>query len=342
MNNTGNPETEKYLILAQELMRRIYADVSADEIHAWLVGQLSKAAAQGSEKAMLQWLESFPYYDEVLAKREAKAALPESERKELLWPWTTWNNMIDPFEPGLLAVIAAGDGMGKTIYAEMIAEDWAKSGHKVAFVHFELNRSIMLDRRASRHARLTRRDLKKGPYDVELWQKWNNARNIMQNWPGEITYWHTPGWSMEKMTAALEPEIEAGNCDVIVIDYLEKAQASPRQMKLYKSDKLAREADDVEWIKTFAERTETPCLTLAQMNKAGKTLGIKNIDRTGIRGAGEKTEKANIVALLSREKSDDGYVPFVDVRIDKNTLGPTGQFQQYMEGQYFRVGDCQE
>lgn len=340
MDNTGNPETEKYLILAQELMRRIYADMSPDEIHAWLMGQLGKVAAQGNEAAALAWLESFPYYDEVLEKREARAKLPASERKELLWPWATWNKMIDPFEPGLLAVIAGGDGMGKTIYAEMIAEHWAKSGHKVAFVHFELNRSIMLDRRASRHARLTRRDLKKGPYDAELWRKWHEARNIMQTWPGEITYWHTPGWSMEKMTNTLEPEIENGRCDVIVIDYLEKAQPSPRQMKLFKSDKNSREADDVEWIKTFAERTGTPCLTLAQMNKAGKTAGIKNIDRTGIRGAGEKTEKANIVALLSRDKADDGYVPYVDVLIDKNTLGPTGQFQQFMKGEFFHVGDC--
>ncbi|MCP5016944.1 MAG: hypothetical protein GY938_17000 [Ketobacter sp.] len=341
IETTGNAETEKYLILAQELMRRVYADVSSDEIHTWLQSQLGKVAAHGNEAAALEWLQSFPYYDDILSKRTERANLPASERRELTWPWATWNKMIDPFEPGLLAVIAAGDGMGKTIYCEELAEHWAKAGLKVAFVHFELNRSIMLDRRASRHARIERRELKKGPFNQALYDKWNAARNILKQYPGEITYWHTPGWSFEQVTRTLEPEIASGNCDVIVIDYLEKAQPSQRQIKMYGANKWQREADDTEWMKTFAERTETPVLMLAQMSKAGKTAGSANLDRTAIRGAGEKTEKANIVVLLSRDNSDDGYLPFVNVRIDKNTLGPTGTFQQYMLGQYFSVGDIE-
>jgi hypothetical protein len=84
---------------------------------------------------------------------------------------------------------------------------------------------------------------------------------------------------------------------------------------------------------------ETPALLLAQMNKTGKTSSLHSLDRTAIRGAGEKTEKANIVVLLSREKTEDGYSPVVDVRLDKNTLGPTGNFQQYLDGAHFQVRD---
>lgn len=341
MDTTGNPYTEKYLILAQELMRRIYADMEPDELHNWLMSQVNKLATHEGEGAALTWLESFPYYDALLEKRAQKASMPESERGELLWAWTTWNQRIDPLEPGLLAVIAAGDGMGKTIYCESLAEHWVKNGKKVAFVHFELNRAIMLDRRAARYSGMNRRTLKQGPFNAQLYRQWQEARDILKTWPGNMTYWHTPGWSMEKVTAALEPDIDAGNCDVIVIDYLEKAQPSTRQQKMYGANKWQREADDVEWIKTFAERTETPVLLLAQMSKAGKSASFESLDRTAIRGAGEKTEKANIVVLLNREKRDDGYAPVVDVRIDKNTLGPTGNFQQFMEGEFFRVGDMQ-
>lgn len=339
MDKTGNAETEKYLILAQELMRRIYADMTADDIHNWLQSQLMKVATHGNEAAALAWLETFPYYDELLKKREQKAALPPGERKELTWPWPSWNNMIDPLEPGLVTVIAGGDGAGKTIYAECISEHWAKSGLNVAFVHFELNRALMFDRRAARHASITRRELKNGPFNKMLHDKWNHARNVLQQYSGDITYWHTPGWSMEKVTQQLQADIEAKKCDVIVIDYLEKAQPSTRQQKMFGANKWQREADDVEWVKTFAESTETPVVLLAQMSKAGKTTGIANLDRTAIRGAGEKTEKANIVVLLNREHIEDGYSNTVDVRIDKNTLGPTGTIQQYMEGKYFRVGD---
>lgn len=339
MDTTGNPETEPYLILAQELMRRIYADMSADEIHIWLQSQLSKVATHGNEKAALTWLESFPYYDDLLKKREEKEALPPGDRRELRWAWQTWNNMIDPFEPGLLAVIAAGDGMGKTIYAETQAEYWAKAGLKVAFVHFELNRAIMLDRRAARHSGLTRRELKNGPFNRALYDQWNRARNVLEGYPGDVTYWHAPGWSMEKVVKTLEVEIENGRCDVIVVDYLEKAQPSIRQQKLFGANNWQREADDVEMIKTFAERMETPALLLAQLNKTGKVTSAEHLNRASIRGAGEKTEKANIVILLNRENTDDGYSNIVNVRLDKNTLGPTGTFTQFMDGPHFRVAD---
>lgn len=341
MDTTGNPETEKYMVLAQELMRHIYADMSAEELHIWLLAQLMKMQTSGQENAMLTWAESFPYYDELLEKRIQQAALPPEERRELKWAWQSWNRMIDPLEAGLLAVLSAGDGMGKTLYCETQAEFWARQGMKVDFVHFELNRAIMLDRRAARHTGISRRELKGGPFTEAMKREWFRARDNLKSWDGQISYWHTPGWSMERIIQHLEPRTnpEDRQCDVIVIDYLEKAQSSQRQQKMFGANTWQREADDVELIKTFAERTETPVFLLAQMSKSGKTSSLYSLDRTAIRGAGEKTEKANIVILLSREKTEDGYSPVVDVRVDKNTLGPTGNFQQYLDGEHFRVHD---
>ena len=339
---TGNPATEPYLILAQELMRRIYADMEPDELHRWLMEQMAKIGATGGESAALLWLESFEYYDKLLEERAIRAAMPADQRRELTWAWQSWNQRIDPLEDGLLALIAAGDGVGKTIYAETQTEAWARNGIKVAFVHFELNRAIMLDRRAARHTGIARRELKAGPFSAELTRKWHEARARLGAWDGQITYWHTPGWSMDKVVQHLEREIAEEKCDVVVVDYLEKAQPSARQLKLFGANQYQREADDVEVVKTFAERSGAPVLLLAQMSKAGKGTNMSTLDRTAIRGAGEKTEKANIVVLLSRDRVDEGYAPVVDVRIDKNTLGPTGNFQQFMDGAHFRVYDLQE
>lgn len=340
---TGNATAEPYLILAQELMRRVYADMEPDELHKWLLEQAAKLASKGNENAALLWQQSFDYYDQLLADREARAALPANERRELLWAWSSWNRMIDPLEPGLLAVIAAGDGMGKTIYCETQAEHWAKMGRRVVFVHFELNRAVMLDRRAARHTGISRRELKMGPFDDAMKSRWVEARRNLAKYDGQITYLHTAGWSMERTIGELHQQIEKERCDVVLIDYLEKAQPSSSQLRLFGSNQYQREAHDVEQVKTFAETTETPVVMLAQMSKAGKDSGIANLTRTAMRGAGEKSEKANIVVLLHREHDDEkGYAPLVDVRIDKNTLGPTGVFQQYMDGEHFRVFDLQE
>jgi len=322
-----------------EGIRRCAADPDIGALHEWAIQTLSHIGGEQEQSPLVLWEETFEYYERLLALREEQAAIPESERRIMDWGWDSWNAYIDPLEPGLLAVISAGDGMGKTIYAEALAEHWARRKFHVVFVHYELNLSIMIDRRTARHTGLTRRELRSGTLTQE--QRWRiqDARRRLLGWEGNISYLHTPGWDMECTIRELNRLKADGLCDVVVLDYLEKNAASERQRRLFGTNVFQREADNVEQLKNFAEATETPVLMLAQMSKAGKRQGIDELDRTGMRGAGEKSEKANIVVLLSRERQDDGYSPTVDVRVDKNTVGRTGQFRQYMEAEYFRVAD---
>jgi len=206
------------------------------------------------------------------------------------------------------------------------------------FLHFELNRSIMLDRRTARHTGIPRRTLKMGQLSTWEERERQAANERLRAWPGGITYVHTPGWTTERALGEVHALIGERLCDVFVIDYLEKAAPSPRQVKLYGSNVFVREADDVEQIKSFSEQREVPALLLAQLNKMGKGQTFENLDRTAIRGAGEKTEKANVVIMLHREDRDS---ELVQVRIDKNTIGPTGSFTQYMETARFRIADLQ-
>lgn len=320
-------------------IRRCAADPDINELHQWAVSTLAHINGEQEQSSLVLWEETFEYYERLLAQRAQQAAIPESQRRVMDWRWDSWNAYLDPLEPGLLAVISAGDGMGKTIYAEELSEHWARRKFRVVFVHYELNLSIMIDRRTSRHAGITRRDLRSGTLTREQRRQIQEAQDYLLGWEGNISYLHTPGWDMERTIRELSRLKADGLCDVVVIDYLEKNAPSDRQRRLFGTNVYQREADNVEQIKNFAEATETPVLMLAQMSKAGKRLGIDDLDRTGMRGAGEKSEKANIVVLLSRERMDEGYSPTVDVRVDKNTVGRTGQFRQYMEAEYFRVAD---
>lgn len=333
-------EHEVYMAFGREVLRRSMAEEPVDELHSWMAEQLLRIGGAGDEKdGLMFWDETFDFYDAVLARREAEAAIPEHERKSLLWPWSSWNRIVDPLPPGMLAVIAAGDGMGKTIYAECMSEHWALLRNRVVYVHYELNHAVMLDRRASRHSGLTVRQLKSGTLSQSERQKIRDANQRLKIIAGGITYQHSAGWTMERTVARLK-QLKADNlCDVVVIDYLEKNAASRRQLSMFGSNTYQREADNVEQIKNFAEQTETPVILLAQMSKAGKSGDFTDIDRTSMRGAGEKSEKANLVALLHREKEDGGYSNTVSVRIDKNTLGATGSFLQWMRPDIFSVFD---
>ncbi len=335
MSGYNAPELEPYMVLAQELMRRVYAEDGPEEINAWLAAQVQRLGGH-HEDARLTWPASFDLYEQIMARRVETAALPESERRVLTWPWATWRRFIDPLDPGLLAVLAGADGSGKTIYAENLAEHWANNGLNVVFLHFELNRALMLDRRTVRHTGIARRVLKEGKLTAQQEAERQRANDALRAWPGSITYVHTPGWTMERAMGEVAALTADDMCDVFVVDYLEKAAPSTRQLKSYGSNVFAREADDVEIVKRTAEQIERPGVLLAQLNKSGKRESFDQLDRTAIRGAGEKTEKANIVVLFHRESNES---QIVKVRIDKNTLGPCGSFEQYMEAGRFLVND---
>lgn len=331
-------EIAQFEALGKELLRRCFAEEAPEDLHSWLSAQLARMGG-GDSNAVLTWPESVALTEHILAEYERLASVPESERLSLRWPWESWNKLIDPLEEGMLGVITAPDGVGKTIYAESLAEYWAQRKNKVVFVHYELNRKLMMLRRTARWAGIPVRKLKGGLLTPIERGHVSEMYPRLLAWDGYITYLHTPGWSMERTISELRRLHAEGECNVVVLDYLEKATPSQRQLKMFGTNGFQREADNVEQLKNFAEITELPTIMIAQMNKDAKSKPMDKTDRTGMRGAGEKSEKANLVVLLKRERVQDSYSNTVDVFVDKNTMGATGGFQQIMQPEYFRVGD---
>lgn len=333
-----NPEIAIYEALAKEILRRCLADDDPADLRQWLLDALSHLGG-GDTSAVMTWEESFALVEAMVQEYEAQANIPAKDRKVLDWPWQSWNYRIDPLEAGMLGVVTAPDGQGKTIYAEMLAEHWAMHKNRVVFVHYELNRKLMMLRRTARHTGITARAIKEGRLSLNEKDQIANVTPRLLSWDGYITYLHTPGWSMDRTVAELSRLHNEGECDVVVLDYLEKVAPSRRQLQMFGTNTYQREADNVEQLKNFAETTGIPVLEIAQMNKEGKREGFDRLDRTAMRGAGEKSEKANLVVLLKRERVEDGYSNTVECLIDKNTMGATGTFLQMMQPEYFRVQD---
>ena len=323
--------------VGRELYQRLNAAVAPEIIYDWLKAAIEKVAPADNTGAIMEWQPSFEIYDAEIARRIAQSQLPEHERKLFNWPWQSWNNLIDPIEAGILVVLAGPDGAGKTTYAENIAEHWARKGQQVVFVHFELSRLIMLDRRAVRHTAIARRQLKlAGELTARELSDLEEAKRRLLSWPGGITYLHTPGKSIELVVRELARLQAAGKCDIAVVDYLEKAAPSNTQLKAFGANQFQREANDVELLKNYSESASIPLLLLSQFSKSGKATSFDDLDRGAIRGAGEKTEKANVVILLQPDKQNGNVM---NVKLDKNTMGPKGVFQQGVDFPRYQVGD---
>jgi len=334
-----NPELALLEAFFLEGLRRVSGEEEPSETKAWALRRLNSMGAGGDEDALLTWPASFDYTDTLLQHYAKLAAIPAEQRHVLDFPWTSWNNYIEPLEGGLLGVVSAPDGAGKTTYAECLAEHWAQKHHAVVYVHYELNKGWMMKRRLARQAHITVHDMHSGHLSPAQQAEVADVRKRLLSWQGEISYLHAPGWTMERTIEELRKLHSEGKCAVVVVDYLEKVAASARQIKM-RLEWFQREADNVEQLKNFAESAGVPVLMVAQMRKDAKRQDMDKLDRGAIRGAGEKSEKANLVVMLNRQRTEDGYANEIDVLIDKNTMGRAGvQFKQYMQPEFFDVRD---
>lgn len=272
------------------------------------------------------------------------------------WPWASWNKdgHVRPMRPGMLGIIAAADGMGKTTYLEMIAEHWTQRGMQTVYVHLEDQLDYKLDRRAARHALVPLNRIEDGDLTPEDRQKLTEADYRMGAWADGLHYLDAAGESMVNIIRELEARVAEGVCDCVVFDYIDKVQASRGQSKLFGSNTWERQANDVELLKDFAEKNKVPVLTATQGNKAMQNQGQVQTRQT-IQGSGQKSQKSQLVIILTRDLvGSDGlrdakgvqvaapgeYSPVVKVRIDKQNRGRTGvTFEQLLKGEYFTVRD---
>lgn len=286
-----------------------------------------------------------------LAQRVADAK--DGKANPFLWPWGSWNAMIRPLRPGMLGLVAASDGVGKSTYLELIAEHWAKGGLHTVYVHLEDSLDYKLDRRLARWARVPLQVIEDGTQTEAQQASMDRAQaNIDRNLP-TLHYFDAAGMSAAEITTELKARVSEGVCQAVVLDYLDKMQPSRAQAKLYGDQIWERQSNDVELLKTFAEKNRLPLMTASQGNKAMQGSGTKT--RKDIQGSGAKTQKAQMVAILTREivgdkglqdergeaLADPGeYSPFIDVRVDKQNRGKTGiTIRQFLIGQYFDIRD---
>jgi len=324
----------------REGQRRILASEDADGVATWMRREVDRLLAVATPSGVMDVPESVSFYEMMMADREAFYSQPKDEQRRLTFPWRSWNDRIDPLPGGMLMTLAGADGAGKSTYGECIAEWYARLGFKVVYFHFELSHQVMLDRRMARWSGMSIRELK-SDMTPEQKKRVRVANQMISEISGNIFYVHCPSATMEGLCRTLTSMTNDKGVEVAIVDYLEKAQPSKTQLAAFGQNTFAREGDNVEQLKSTAERLGIPVIMLAQLNKQGKRAGDE-LDRTFIRGAGEKTEKANVVVLIRREMDDvtNNYSDIVDVRVDKNTLGEMGSFRQVMVPANFAVKDA--
>lgn len=264
------------------------------------------------------------------------------------WPWHSWQQLGSP-EPGMGIIVGARESTGKTVYLEMMAEEWAQHGLKVGLFHLELNPRVVRRRQMTRLSGVPENRLRSGKLTDAEMARIRSAQAQMARWRGSIEYIHSPGWDATRIVRVAA----ARKYDAILVDYFQRLNPSQRESK-YSLDPVRWTPLAIQTIKVWAEDAGAIWVAASQLSNEGKQ---GEPDMKDLRWAKELSEAGNVVLLAWRDFSDDGEVrrgtgeviteaggraAIVQVKCTKNTQGPTLRLpNQRIEGPRFRILDIE-
>lgn len=310
-----------------------------DEIFSNARGLVDAATPNSSDEFVLTWIDSLAkFFDFQLTRIADLDAIKAGEATSWVsFPWERISHFIKYVREGMLVTVAAGSSVGKTAFLETWAEYLAQQGLKVVFFHLELSHQVMLDRRMSRNSGVAMELIEQGYMGDET----HDASGRMKEWKGGITYVHSPGWTAQRIANQSRLLKDKGLCDIAIIDYFQKM----RLQYVAGNNTAQARGQQAETIKICSEQLGIPFVVASQFSRKSNERNRKTA--ADIRDTGELEEKSNIVITLDREILEEDLPnakagernPIANGRVDKNTMGKTGDFQLYYDGARFQFTD---
>lgn len=215
------------------------------------------------------------------------------------------------FRNGTLNIIAAAQGIGKTTIAAIMAYNILKQGKKVLFVTVEMTKKDLFAKMISYLTGISYIEILKGrlrkdkdwvKFDTKEWKIINSARekiiksNLILFGEKELT------------TLDIKSKItEAGNFNIVFIDYLQELKPVAEYKTLYvKVSNIASE------LKSIALETDIPLVVVSSINRDYSDRKDFKPHISDIRESGRVEYVADMILLLHRESI------FRDAKISEN------------------------
>jgi replicative DNA helicase len=339
-----------------EIAQAPYAQASdVDAVYSRAAAILANVQPPDADHDVLEWKPSLVgYLTRTFERLEELDAPRQTERRPVVLPWAALagDDRIAQLVPNSLTLLLGETGGGKTAFAECCAESWAEQGLHTVFVHLELSHEFMLHRRMNRQtgiplARLLR------PLEQEAdVKRIAEKTNLMDNWPGAITYVDAAGWTATRIAAVLERIHQRHPVDVFIVDYLTMIEPEDKNSR---GENVAQATGrQVNVFKFLSKRLRAPGILLAQFNNESDSETWRKSKKT--RNSGEVRQKANYiitldVTILNEDKHDvtgqvvasaGSYDPVVKVIVEKHTGGRCFATKLYYLGARYLWTDVKE
>jgi replicative DNA helicase len=219
------------------------------------------------------------------------------------------------FRRGDLIIVAARTSVGKSTFAENIAENVALTGKRVLFVSVEMTPEQMLYRYAVRQGKLSTSTLEYGINSAEE----DDRVTALQQERMELPFYifDAPGATVSAIRAQMSRMASTGQLSLVVVDYL--------QLLNDITDKDGKEhlriGQITKNLKHLAREYDTPIILISQLNRNLEYRGGEP-KLADLRESGRIEEDADLVLMLWEIEQADAMGNVTRAKIAKNRQGP--------------------
>lgn len=306
-------EKRGILDVANQLATMAY-DKELGEVKSFAKSVVTKVLTNDDERKSLLSPE-----DQVQVLRDLIRSKRESGPIGTETGFSRLDGMTGGLTPGSLVVVGARTSVGKSSFAENIAENVAKQFKPVLYVSIEMDPDQMMYRFAKRWG-LSTSIIDYGTDDEAS----NKAleRLIDKRLKLPLHIWNAPAASTVGIRAHLNQlQAEVGDVGLVVVDYLQLMTDTfggkiPEHLRLGMITKT---------LKHMAREYKLPVILITQLNRNSDQRGVLPEPRlSDIRESGRIEEDADLILLLWREKEPDFMGNDTHLKIAKNRQGPLG------------------
>lgn len=240
---------------------------------------------------------------------EAQAARDEGKMVGVPSGISAVDRKLGGFRAGDVVVIASRPGMGKTAFAEKIADSGARqflteAGTNrpkwVAFYSLEMSADQLGTRHAAGHARVSFERIRRGEIGADEIMRLNQSSIEI----GDLPIWidDTPAITLPAIRMrARRLARRKGGLGLIVIDYLQLIGLTREQRRDADGNRVRELSMVTAGLKVLAKQLQVPIVVLSQLSREVEKREDKRPQLSDLRESGSIEQDADLVMFLYRE-----------------------------------------
>ncbi len=246
----------------------------------------------------------------------------------LSWGYDSLDLFTQGMSPGSLIIIAGRPAMGKSAFAQNVAQHVAfRLRRSVLFISVEMSEQELCQRVLASEAKLPLQQLRSGRMSVGQWAHLHDTIRTLNPFPFFIDHSASP--SLLEIDAKAYRLRRQHGLDLLIIDYLQLLGADgPNRNEEIRL--ITRH------LKILAKRLEIPIMLISQLSRKPETRNDPKPQLSDLRDSGAIEQEADLVAFVFREeyyRDDPTLKGKAALLIRKQRNGPTGGIDLMFDGQ---------